>query len=125
MPPEGWLPLGQHGVWGRRNRFTGPARRPAELKLCGVYQPIKTFEFNRSIRLPKLLRLGTVDWPLKGGGGKKTDRQGEGSGQRIVTFCAIYKERTGLDPMRRRNNEFAAAAATPRARGPGRGPLCP
>ncbi len=72
--PECRLGAGAAEIGARRGR------RPAESKLCGVYQPIKTFEFNRSIRFLKLLRSGTVDGSPRAVAVKKTDRQGEGYG---------------------------------------------
>ena len=61
LVPAGNVALRPTRRFGRAEIGARRGRRPAESKLCGVYQPIRTFEFNRSIRLPKLLRSGTVD----------------------------------------------------------------
>ncbi len=85
LVPAGKVAAGPTRRFGRAEIGARRGRRPAESKLCGVYQPIRTFEFNRSIRLPKLLRSGTVDGSPRAVAVKKTDRQGEGSGQGIRT----------------------------------------
>ncbi len=71
LVPAGKVAAGPTRRFGRAEIGARRGRRPAEFKLCGVYQPIKTFEFNRSIRLLKLLRLGIVNGRPRAVAGRK------------------------------------------------------
>ena len=93
--------------------------RAGESMLCGVYRPIRTFEFNPSIRLPKLSRVSDRGKgpSVVAQGWRREEKQSTVRKFRVGyrSVCARFSatmERIGTNPLRSSHNEIAQAART-------------